>query len=270
MTANTFSIRRIASTALAVFLILILWGLFAFLPVTYKDWIDAFRPAALHWQNPYFDPGLIFNPPWIFPFLHPLALLPPRFGAGLLMLLSLVVVALYVGSPKKLLIVVIAAPMSTLFTLGQLDALLLVGLMLPGWAGVPFLLAKPQGVILTLLNRKRRNRHTLIAIIVILLVSVAGWGFWWQNIIGFAPNQTVNMSLFPYSLLITLPLLYFGWKNESDGLLALASLSLMPYFMITSTLPAIAALIEETDNWRWWALIIVVSWIHLLAVRGVF
>lgn len=186
------------------------------------------------------------------------------------MLLSLVVVALYVGSPKKLLIVVIAAPMSTLFTLGQLDALLLVGLMLPGWAGVPFLLAKPQGVILTLLNRKRRNRHTLIAIIVILLVSVAGWGFWWQNIIGFAPNQTVNMSLFPYSLLITLPLLYFGWKNESDGLLAMASLSLMPYFMITSTLPAIAALIEETDNWRWWALIIVVSWIHLLAVRGVF
>ncbi len=262
--------KKFASTALAGFLMLALWGLFAFLPVTYKDWVDAFRPAALHWQNPYFSPGLIFNPPWLFPFLHPIALLPARFGAGLLMFLSLLVVALYVRSPKKLLVVVIAAPMSTLFTLGQLDALLLVGLMLPGWASVPFLLAKPQGVFLTLLNRTRRNRQTAIAIVAVLLLSMFVWGFWWQNIIGFAPNQTVNLSLFPYSLIVTLPLLYLGWKNESDGFLALASLSVMPYFMITSALPAIAALVKETDNWRWWVLIVVASWIHLLTMRGVF
>jgi len=269
VSSKTIVTRKIASGTLATFLLLALWVLFAFLPVTYKDWALAFRPAALHWQNPYFNPGLIFNPPWLFPFLHPLALLPSRFGAGLLMLLSLVVVALYVHTPKKLLVVVIAAPMSTLFTLGQLDALLLVGLMLPGWAGVPFLLAKPQGVIFTLLNRRRRNRPMVAAIIAVLLISVAAWGFWWQHIIGFAPNQTVNLSLFPYSLLATLPLLYFGWKNESDGLLALASLSIMPYFMITSTLPAIAALIKETENWRWWVIIVAASWIHLLAMRGV-
>ncbi len=34
-------------------------------------------------------------------------------------------------------------------------------------------------------------------------------------------------------------------------------------------LPAIAAPVKETDNWRWWVLIVAVSWIHLLAMRGV-
>ncbi len=259
------SLRHVASVAAGGGLLLGVLVLFAFLPVTYKDWLTVFRPAALRWLAPYSPPGLVFNPPWLFPFLHPLAILPPRWGAGLLMLLSVVVVSLYVRSPLKLLVVVLAAPMSTLFALGQLDGLLLVGLMLPIEWGIPFLLLKPQGVFLLIL--RRLNRRAVVVAALALLASVAGWGFWWQNILGFQPNQTVNLSLFPYSLLIGLPLLYFGWKRNSDALLCLASLCFVPYFMITSALPAVAALVKETDDRRVWGAVIVVSWVYLVTMR---
>jgi len=257
--------RQAASIAAGAALLLVVLVLFAFLPVTYKDWLTVFRPAALRWPAPYYTPGLVFNPPWLFPFLHPLALLPPRWGAGLLMLLSVVVVSLYVRSPLKLGVVVLAAPMSTLFALGQLDAVLLVGLMLPIEWGMPFLLLKPQGFFL--LIARRLNRRAVVVAALTLAASVAGWGFWWRHIIGFQPNQTVNLSLFPYSTLIGLPLLYFGWKRNSEALLCLASLSFAPYFMITSALPAVAALVKETDDRRVWGAVIVVSWVYLVTMR---
>jgi hypothetical protein len=54
--------------------------IFAHLPVTYMDWIESFRPAAMEWQAPY-RPG-IYNPPWLYIILHPIAWLEPRLGAG--------------------------------------------------------------------------------------------------------------------------------------------------------------------------------------------
>ncbi len=148
-------------------LLLITWFLFANLPVTYNDWLDFFRPAALHWRNPY--SGFIFNPPWIFPLLYPLALLPYRAGAGLLMIISVVAVAMYVGSPKKTLVVALSVPMVVLITLGQLDALLLFGLMIPKGLGLPILVLKPQGVFLTMF--RRLNRWSISVMLLILLLS---------------------------------------------------------------------------------------------------
>jgi len=243
-------------------------ALFAVVPVTYKDWVDVFRPAALHWLTPYFQPGLVFNPPWLFPLLYPIALLPERIGAGLIMLLSFIVLGVYVGSPKKMAAVALAAPMTMLFTLGQLDAILLIALLLPAEWALPLLVIKPQGVFLAMLPRLTRRSAAVLA--GVLAVSVLVWGFWWQHIIGFAPNQTVNVSLFPYSLIAGLPLLYFGLRRRSDAMLCAASLCVAPYFMLTSMLPAIAAFVKEVDDWRWWVAIIVVSWIYLLAARGVF
>jgi len=117
---------------------------------------------------------------------------------------------------------------------------------------------------------RRLTGRSVGVLAVVAGLSMAVWGFWWRNIIGFAPNQSVNVSLFPYTIILGLPLLYFGLKRRSDAMLCAASLCLAPYFMITSLLPAIAAFIKEVDDWRWWVLIIVVSWIYLLAARGAF
>lgn len=261
-----FTARYLGQGILVGVLVLIAWGIFIYLPVTYEDWHNIFKPAALHLDNPYHKAGVIFNPPWLFPFLYPVARLPYPAGVALLMVISVFAVALYVGSPKKTLVVAFSAPMAALISLGQLDALLLFGLLLPGGLGLPILLLKPQAVFLTILPRL--NRRSLAVLSLFLIVSVLIWGFWWLEIIGHTPTQTFNVSLFPYSVIGGIPLAFWGFKRKSDALLCLASLCLAPYFMIHSLLPAVAALVRETEQWWGWAAIVLGSWLYLLAMKG--
>lgn len=247
-------------------LLLIAWGLFIQLPVTYVDWHHNFRPAALNWQNPYFREARIFNPPWIFPVLYPLAVLPHPAGVSLLIVISVIAITKYTGSIKKTLLVAVSAPMAALLVLGQLDALLLFGLMIPYGLGLPILIAKPQGVFLTILPRL--NRWSILIMLLVLVTSVFIWGEWWWNIIGQRPNPKGNMSLFPYSIVLGIPLAFLGLKRKSDALLCVGSLCFAPYFMTHSLLPAVAAIIRETNNWRWWVAIVLGSWIYEAAMKG--
>ncbi len=238
--------------------------LFWFFPIPYVDWGATFRPATLNLVNPYFRTGRVFNPPWFFTLLYPLAILPPRLGAAILMTVSILGIIFYVQTPLKIAAVILSAPVTALFLYGQLDGLSLWALMLPPWLGLPFIIAKPQGVFLTAL--RRLNIKSVGMMLGIFGLSVLIWGFWWQAIIGHQPDQTVNLSLFPYSLPFGIALLYFGWKRNSDTLLILGSLCFSPYFMITSTLPAIAGIIKDSDNWRVWVLVVVVSWVYMLGM----
>lgn len=250
---------------LAGVLLLFVWYLFAHLPVTYRDWNDSFRPAALHWDAPYQKSWGIFNPPWLFPFLYPIALLPSSAGGGLLMLISIVAVAVYVRSPFKMLFVVCSASMVGLMTLGQLDALLLFGLMIPKGLGIPILMLKPQAVFLTIIPRL--NRWSILATVLILGVSVLIWGFWWNKVLGVQPYWSGNVSLFPYTILPGVVLAFYGVKRKNDAFLCIASLCFAPYFMIHSMLPAIAATIKETNDWRWWTVITVGTWLYFLMMK---
>lgn len=256
----------VAKAGLVAGLFLVAWYLFAHLPVTYQDWVVAFRPAALHWTDPYYEGWRIFNPPWMFPFLYPVALMPPAVGGGLLMLISVIAVAWYVRSPVKTIFVICSISMMGLMTLGQLDAFLLFGLMLPRGFGIPILLLKPQGVFLTILPRL--NRWSVLFTASVVGLSALVWGFWWIHIWGNQPNVNVNISLFPYSVVPGLILAFYGLKRKSDALLCVASLCIAPYFMAHSMLPAVASLIKETDDWRWWAATVVGSWAYFLIVRS--
>ncbi len=247
------------------FLFLMLWFIFANLPVTFKDWVDVFRPAALHLVNPYEQSGLVFNPPWIFPLLYPFAWLPHPAGAGLMLLVSMALIALYVESPQKMVLMILSAPVIVLITLGQLDCFLLLGLILPQDLGIPLLLAKPQGVFLTILPRF--NRWSILWLGGVVCLSILIWGFWWQHILDHQPNQSVNLSLFPYSLPFGLLLAYWGLKNRHDALLCLASLCFAPYFMITSLVPALAGFMRETEDWRWQVTLVLGSWGYYLGWR---
>jgi hypothetical protein len=247
-------------------LLLVAWFLFTHLPLNYRDWIHTFRPAALHWQDPYFKEAMVFNPPWIFPLLYPLAVLPHPAGVSLMIIISVIAVAMYTGSIKKTLIVAASAPMAAFFALGQLDALLLFGLMIPYGLGIPLLLAKPQGVFLAMLPRL--NRWSILLMLLVFGVSVLVWGAWWLNIMGHRPNLKANMSLFPYTVVLGIPLAFLGLKRKSDALLCVGSLCFAPYFMAQSMLPAVAALVRETDDWRWWSAVVVGSWIYEAAMKG--
>ena len=246
--------------------VLITWGVFTHLPVTSQDWQNSFRPAALQWHDPYHTKGLICNPPWIFLLLYPLAVLPHPAGVGILILASIVAVGTYVGSLKKAFFVAASAPMAILIVLGQLDALLLLGLMIPYGLGLPILLVKPQGLFLTIFQRL--NRWSVLVVMLTFVASVLIWGNWWSNVIACRPNQSGNMSLFPYTVVLGIPLAYWGLKRKSDALLCGASLCFSPFFMPHSMLPAVAAIVRETDDWRWWSVVVVGSWIYVAAMKG--
>lgn len=255
-------ILRIGIVLASILIVLIL---FIFLPVTYKDWVVSFRPSALTWQNPYH--GLTFNPPWLFLILHPIAALPPRIGAGILMLISFVIIALYVRSPVKTFLVALSAPMIVLLTLGNIDGLVILGLMLPYWMSLPFLMIKPQGVFLAAVQRL--SFWSICFAIFFLLISVFVWGFWWQDISSLSTpvNAEYNLSAFPYSVVPGLLLLVLGLRKKSDALLCFASLCFSPYFMITSLLPAVAASLRETRDKRIWFGIVMGSWIYYFMMK---
>ena len=238
---------------------------FTYLPVTYLDWMESFRPAAVDWQIPY-RPG-VYNPPWLYIILHPFTWLDPRLGVGLLMVISLVIVVAYVGTPKKALVVACSAPLIVMVTLGQIDALILLGLMIPSEFGLLWLLMKPQGVFLAAL--RRIHLRSVVILVLFLGLSILLWGFWWQDLLHirslFGSNH--NASFFPYTILFGLPPLYLGHKRKSDAMLCLASLCISPYFMITSMLPAVAAIVRESDDKRVWFVTVVGSWVYFFAAK---
>jgi hypothetical protein len=245
--------------------ILLALYLFATLPVTYMDWMEFLRPAAVEWWAP-FRPG-VFNPPWLFVLLHPLTWLDPRLGAGLLLVISLVIVGAYMRSAKKALIVACSAPMIVMITLGQIDALILLGLVIPSEIGLLWLLMKPQGVYLAALRRMNLRSLTIVALIFVL--SLLLWGFWWQDIAPLRSlfNGSHNASFFPYTIPLGIIPLYVGLKRKSDALLCMASLCFCPYFMITSTLPAVAAVVQETEDQKVWFVTVLGSWVYLFVLK---
>jgi hypothetical protein len=139
--------------------------------------------------------------------------------------------------------------------------------MIPAGMGLPFLLIKPQGLFLTVL--RHFSLRALLLTGLVFLVSVALWGFWWQQTTTaqYFLTASHNVSFFPYGVLPGLFFLYLGWKKKSDAWLCVASLCLSPYFMTTSLLPAVAAGLRETEKKRYWLLIIAGSWIFFFAAR---
>lgn len=252
--------KLIVSAFVVLVSLLLLLFVFTFLPVTYDDWVRFLRPAALAWHSPYV-PG-VYNPPWLFLLLHPLALLPERVGAGALMTLSLAIVAAYTGTPWKTLLVGLSAPMVSLFTVGQVDALMLLGLMAPAVVGMPILMTKPQGVFLALL--RRIDGRSVLSVAVLLALSVLVWGRWWDHTLDGSRvvGSRHSVSPFPFGIPAGILALWLGLRRRSDGLLCLASPCLAPYFQMSSMLPAVAALVREARSRAGALAILLLSWAY--------
>lgn len=247
-----------------VICLLSITALFLLLPTNYADWVNHLRPAALAgWQN--VDTIYVYNPPWTLLPLYPLALLPPRLGASLLGALTLAGLAVYLRSPRKLLAVAASAPLVLTIAQGNIDILPVLGLLVPDGRGLPLLLIKPQGVLLAALPRL--NRRSLLLTGLVISLSLVIWGPAWLTPDLPSTWGPVNLSLFPCSIPLALPLVYLGLKRKSDSLLCLASLCIAPYWMIMSGLPAVAACVKESDDWRAWLAVVTGAWAYVLLRR---
>lgn len=218
-----------------------------------------FVPEGYDWVN-FFSKG-IYPPPW-FPwtsfFVRYLNL--PGLFAVTMMAIAIRVFQLK-GKPIAILFAVFSLPTLWVFYLGNLDGIVLLGLLLLPW-GAPIVLIKPQLASFALLARK----NSLIIGILWIIISLIVWGFWPKYLL---LTQTVewkavlvqDINLFPWGLLIALPLMWLS-RSDEDLLMAAGSFAtphLFPYHFIV-LMPALSRM-----RWAWMVGSWLVTWTPLLS-----
>lgn len=160
-----------------------------------------------------------------------------------------------------LALALVSLPTLWVLFLGNLDGLVVLGLSLLPW-GAPLVLLKPQVASFALLSNRRR----IVAAAVWLALSLLLWGPWplgWTELMepGWRAEWVQDISLFPWGLLLALPLMWFS-RGDEDLLMAAGSLGtphLFPYHFIV-LMPALARM-----KLPWMIATWLVSWTPLLA-----
>lgn len=160
-----------------------------------------------------------------------------------------------------LTLALVSLPTLWVLFLGNLDGLVVLGLTLLPW-GAPLVLLKPQVASFALLSNRRRIAATAVWLTVSLLI----WGPWpaaWAELMqpDWRAEWVQDISLFPWGLLLALPLMWFS-RGDDDLLMAAGSLGtphLFPYHFIV-LMPALARM-KPT----WMIVTWLTSWTPLLA-----
>ena len=190
------------------------------------DWTDVLRPATiafLRLQNPYQIQGSL-NPPWLFVLLAPIAILPENIGGALLFWLNLatwMVIAKKLGSGNVIcFLAVVTSPMViNSLVAGNVDFLVMWGLLLPPELAIFFLTIKPQVGGAALFYIALRTYHEsgtkrvlqIFAIpLALITLSLILYGAW-----PLEANKILNMSW------NASPLRMFGWPSVAIGFIIL-------------------------------------------------
>jgi hypothetical protein len=221
--------------------------------------IGIFLPEGFDWRE-YFSIGRVHPiwTPWTKPILSFLNF--PLIVA--ITILSIIIRGYrYNKSPLPTALAVLSLPTMWVLLMGNLDGLVLLGLILLPW-GVPLALMKPQVSAFALLAKKT----SFIAGAVFILITFFIWGLWpLRFLMALTPEWkaewTQDISLFPWGVLIALPLLWFSRRDE-DLLMAAGSFAtphLFPYHFIL-VMPALGRM---NKFWMWFTWVI--SFTPLLA-----
>jgi hypothetical protein len=248
------------------------------------DWIGSFRPATLTWLaggDPYLHTGGVpfVNPPWLLPFMAPLALLPPSVGAWALNALAVTgIVALCVRyrRPWLALPLTLSFPMLVLLYHAQVDGFVLWGLALGGPLGLLLLLAKPQtaGLVVLLWLWQAFRAGGLVGVVRLVwwpALVMLGFTLFYPQWLAFTASATRQTgaggyNFFPLLVLPGLVALAVGLWRERASLLAAATVMVAPYLRPQSTLAALTMLAAE---FPWLGVILaVLSWWPLVFGKG--
>ena len=219
----------------------------------------SFIPLGFDWKF-YFSIKVLppFWMPWTMPVLY---LVSPQALSSAAILGTALRIYQLRGSMWRLPLTLLSLPMLWLLFKSDVDGLALMGLvMLP--YGVPLLLMKPQLGAFALLA----NRRYFAAGAIWGLITVIFWGFWFTRLqLISGPQWRIDwpqdISIFPWGLLLALPLLWLG-RGDADMLMAAGSFAtphLFPYHFVL-VMPAISRM-----SWPWASLCWVVSFLPLLA-----
>ncbi len=167
----------------------------------------------------------------------------------------------YNRSPIPAALAVLSLPTIWVLFLGNLDGLVLLGLIFMPW-GVPLAAMKPQLAAFALLA----NKKSILAGIIWGGITLLIWGLWPMNFLmvqnpGWKVEWVQDIALFPWGAIIALPLLWFS-RGDEDLLMAAGSFvtpHLFPYHFIL-LMPALGRMKPF-----WMVLTWFISWTPLIA-----
>lgn len=214
------------------------------------DWEFSFDPAMSNFLD-YWDHSSYVGFPWLL-FFIPHGLLPLALGNAinltLNILVPLAVIMRYRGGWQAVALLYTSPFFLDLMRTNNVDWIPLVAFLLPLWAGLPFLVAKPQvlgGAALIWLKKHWRQPLWVLPAALMVLVSVGVWGITEP----LAANDTQalytadwNFAPFPFMVPVGLYLLWKAWQREDAVVGAAATPFLVPYFAPYSLVPLLTLL----------------------------
>lgn len=252
--------RPLSSPLRLALLFFCLVPLFAWLNIGGEDFDEQFYQAGQGWPDIFaavpvraLETGGIYGVflPWAATVVQPITLLPLPWARAVVQAAS-VAALLALAGPRRLawLAALSSAPAILLiFHYANLDALAGAGVLLPPAGGLLLLAIKPQALgLAALVWLAERRWWSLGPLALVVVLSTLLWPEWVARV-QQSPAGALNVSFFPWSLLVALPLLALALRRRDVTLAALATPLAVPYVAIYSLAPAIALLARR----RWWA-----------------
>ncbi|MDJ0756318.1 MAG: glycosyltransferase 87 family protein [Ardenticatenaceae bacterium] len=220
------------------------------------DWWVVFHPAGQQIFDVFKENDFFVNPPWLTIILFPFGLLPVRLSYILFCVLQVFILAFvnwrFAGNSLTFLLLITSSPFFSILANGQVDGLVLLGLLLSAddknWykqlSGQLIMLIKPQvlGLLIPYLWWQSKYRwQTLIGGVICAGLTFALWGNWIIDMQSALTRLAVhhNASLWPYGLLVGLPILVYALWSKDIKLIGIASFFCMPYALTHSLLGAL-------------------------------
>lgn len=252
-----------------LFLFLLLIPVFAALNLPGTDFDEQFYQAGRGWVDIYGAVPLrpletgghygIFLP-WAIAVIQPVTLLPLEWARAIIQSATVVALGLLAGPrPVAWVLTFSSAPALLLVTYyANLDAIAAVGLLLPPAGGLLLLAIKPQAVGLAAVVWAVQGRwRAFIPLGIVVLLSTLLWSEWIDRLRGSSAG-VLNLSFFPYSLLLAVPLLIIAVRRKDLLLAALATPLAVPYVAHYSLAPIIALLARR--HWLLGLIATILSW----------
>jgi hypothetical protein len=156
---------------------------------------------------------------------------------------------------------VITSPFGLLLIMSNnIDWIPLAAFLVADWLAYPMLAMKPQLLAGAAIIRFKRNSNPLmlLPLVAMLIVSVAIWGAWWQQLGGGLLDVKWNYAPFPYMIPAGVYLLWWAWKHDDEVMAACSTMFFVPYFAPYS-LTGIHVLLASRNR-HWGVAIWVLAW----------
>ena len=226
------------------------------------DWSTVFRPAAremLYLRSPFNVPGF-FNAPWTVIALIPFALFPEQVGRVLLIFVGLIAYAYIAyrlgGSKWAIVAIMLSPPVMHNMLNGNIDWLVLLGLVMPPQVGLLFIVIKPQiGVAVVIfwlveswrIGGYRQTIKVFWPVVCATILSLLLYGLWPLRA-RVEVDLWWNASLWPVSLPVGLALLVTSLRKRDISYAIGASPCFAPYILFHSWVTALFAIVSSTPE----------------------